>query len=282
MARARLAALDLTQSALAIICELDVRTVQRWFAGQPVRFEEAERVAAALRIGTADLFSGVPEHGGHGGVFELLAAMCRLPLVRDHPSAQVIRSVPSHFGEFLAPVSFRSHPLHGYTHPFALARDAAQGFSAFRVQGATSHETLRISIRLAPSVLVERAQVLVRDEHAWLVETHMSRSMRAPRRADGSFDVWYWVGHEASELLFAAESTLSVEALGSPLADRTIFDMASPEAAHAVCIRPAVTQLASAGLARGFDRVLHRDVSRVEVPEPGRYVSGLQPRTTPG
>ena len=39
---------------------LDVRTLQRWFAGQPGSLDDAERVAAALGLGTAEVFVGAP------------------------------------------------------------------------------------------------------------------------------------------------------------------------------------------------------------------------------
>jgi len=53
--------LALTQAELAAACDLDVRTTQRWLAGQRVSFVDAERVAIALGVGTADLFVGVPQ-----------------------------------------------------------------------------------------------------------------------------------------------------------------------------------------------------------------------------
>jgi hypothetical protein len=266
VARARLAALGLSQSALAVVCELDVRTVQRWFAGQPVRLPEAERVARALCIGTADLFDGVPEKG-LGGVFELFALMSRLPLVRDHPSAQVMRRVPEHFGEFMAPLSFRPQPRHGLVASQPLPARLQHRFGVFRVHTRAPLDTLRITIRLAASVLVERAEVRLRSNDVWLVEIHSTRSIRALRRDDGSFDLWYWIGVEASEVLFVSREELTVEPVTTP-SDALHFDMSSPSTQHAVCIRPAVTHLASAGLPRGFDRILHRDITRVEVPEP--------------
>jgi hypothetical protein len=284
VARARLAALGLSQSALAAVCELDIRTVQRWFAGQPVRLPEAERVASALCIGTADLFDGVPEHG-LGGVFELFAAMSRLPVVRNHPSAQVMRRVEKHFGEFMAPLSFHPQPRHGLVAARPLPASLQHRFGVFRVHTRAPRDTLRITIRLAASVLVERAEVRMQGNEVWLLEIHTTRSMRALRRDDGSFDLWYWIGVEASELLFVSHEELAVEPVTTP-PDPFHFDMSSPSTAHAVCIRPAVTHLASAGLPRGFDRVLHRDVLRVEVPEPAEgpaHVGGpAQPRTTPG
>ena len=48
VARARLASQGLTQSSMAELCEVDIRTVQRWMVGQPVRLAEAERVGSLL------------------------------------------------------------------------------------------------------------------------------------------------------------------------------------------------------------------------------------------
>lgn len=273
-ARAQLSALGLTQVALALECELDIRTVQRWFAGQPVRLAEAERLARALQRGTADLFDGVDEDGPEAGPFALFSFLGRLPGLRDHPSAKVLRSVPSTYGAFMAPLQFRPHPLRGYVVPYGLPVGARGGFIALRIHTASPDATLRVIVRLAPSVLLERGYVLARGDEVWLNENHFVRSMRAPRRAeDQSFDLWYWVGSEATELLLTCSHEFSVTEAQVLPQDRTLFDMSSPSNAHAVCVRPGVTHLSDAGLGKGFDRLLNRDPTRVDIPEPG-------PRTT--
>lgn len=266
LARARLAALELTQSSLAVICELDIRTVQRWFAGQPVRLTEADRVATALRVGTADLFEGVPEEGD-SAVFALFSLMARLPGLRDHPSAQVLRTVPAHFAEFMAPLLFRPHPLRGFVSTVPLLPAQRGGFIALRLASPTPRATLRVMIRLGRAVLVERARLEVRAERVSLVESHMVRSMCAARRSDGSFELWYWVGDESSELLIVSKPELRVQQVSLPEPLRRSFDMRHDATAHALCIRPGITQLAAAGLSRGFDRIANRDTTRVDIDE---------------
>ncbi len=280
-ARVRLEALGLTQSALAVICALDVRTVQRWFAGQAVRLAEAERVARVLQMGTADLFDGVPEDEP-SGVRALFSLVSRLPGLRAHPAAQLLRSAPALYADFFAPLQFRAHPLRGYVTTFALDARVRHRFIAFRVETRARFTQLQLLIRLGSSVLDERAIVRLQRDDAWLIENHVVRSMYVRRRAkDGSFDLWYWVGMEASELLFVCPEELTLSKIELPDELQARFDMQHPSAEHAVCVRPTTSQIAAAELPRGWDRVAHRDAMRVDVPVPEAEVR-QPPRTTPG
>jgi hypothetical protein len=267
VARARLQSLGLTQSSLAAVCGLDIRTVQRWFAGRPMRLVEAERVASALQVGTADLFEDLPE--SPMTAMALFAFLGRLPVLRDHPSAPLLRSVPARFANFMSPLQFRAHPLHGLVSTIPLPERDRHRFIALRLRGLGHATKIQLVIRLSRSVLFERARVLVRGDEAFLMENSLVRSMRGRRRADdGSFDVWYWVGAEASELLVVCEEELVVTKVEVPEELRASFDMAHHATENAVCIRPTFTNVTDAGLPRCFDRIANRDIARVDVEEP--------------
>jgi transcriptional regulator with XRE-family HTH domain len=277
VARARLASLNLTQSSLAVLCELDIRTVQRWFAGRPVGLPEADDLARTLRIGTADLFEHVPDDEGSSLLY-LMSLVSRMPFLRDRGATVFVRKTRTLFQEFLAPLVFRRHPLHGYVVPVALPTAARHGFMALRIGAPAGSSALKLVLRLAPAVLDERAVLEVRECEVSMFENHFVRSMRAARRElDGSFELWFWVGDEASEVLVVSTQEVSIDPITLPAELQCTFDMSHPATAHALCVRPTLTQVARAELPRGFDRVTHRDPSRVDMEE-----ADAQPRTTPG
>lgn len=269
-ARSRLQALGLTQSSLAALCEVDLRTVQRWFAGKGVRYEDAERVASALNRGTADLFDGVSESEWSSNL-PRVRAMHRAFVARDGAVAQALRAIQNNYSYLLDHTKLVAHPPRGFVQTLRVPRWQMNGFIALRVTKATPAHTLSVLIRVASSVLVERARVRVLAERAWLLENFFVRSMWTVRRSDESFDLWHWVSADSDELLIVGDADFDVSLVTMDDAARALFDMHAPHAQHAVCIRPSVSQLSAAGLPQGYDRIANRKDARVDQPVPDDF-----------
>jgi transcriptional regulator with XRE-family HTH domain len=261
-AKNRLSALGITQVELAEACSVDVRTIQRWLAGGRLKIDDAERVASALRLGTAELCEGVPEPGS---ALARVRAMHKALVARDGAVAQLLRMIPRLYPHMMEHVTFDAHPPLG--HVYGVRPPASlRGFLVIRLTPTGPSMAIDVMERLLPSLMIERARIGVRPGEVWLLERFEPRSAYAALAPDGWFDLWFWVGEQTREIIFVSREELTVEVIEG--ARSTEFDLATPGALHAVCVRPGVAQLREAGLPRGFDRVLHRDHARLDLPVP--------------
>ncbi|MDB4985175.1 MAG: hypothetical protein JWN04_353 [Myxococcaceae bacterium] len=261
-ARARMRALNMTQLSLAQSCAIDVRTLQRWFAGQPVESGSAERVAAALGVGTAEVFEGVSSVSATL-VSASLRRVLRLLSARENAFAQGLRTVVGHYEALLHAVSFASHPSHGYVARFVVTSDRQHGFMVLRVRPASSDCTLLVLAQIGQRMSYTIGRLRARDERVELLETWQTHSMVAELSPSGHFDLWVWGGIDSREIIVTCEQPLELELLAVP--SQSLFDLDAPEARHAVCFRPTPMHLRTAGLAMGFDRVIGTRSGRVDV-----------------
>ncbi|MFT3924042.1 MAG: helix-turn-helix transcriptional regulator [Myxococcales bacterium] len=262
VARARMGALGQTQASLASACDIDVRTVQRWFAGQGVNLADAERVAVHLGVGTGDLFEGVPAEAGPTGA--RLRLLQRLLGARDIAFAQGFRLLGEHFDIVLESVSFAAHPVHGFVSRHSIAESFRHGFVVFRLACGEQAANLEVRCQVGRQFSYVVGKVRLRGDQAAMVETFQNHSMLARRAPDGSLALWFWVGAEHREVVFVGnrEFTTTLE----PRAHSQLCALDGPEAPHILCFRPNVVDLRAAGLPRGFDRLTGPREGRVDVP----------------
>ncbi len=262
--RARLSALGLTQTALAERCGIELRTFQRWLAGGRLRLDDAEHVAAALGVGTAMVFDGVPTD-------EPLLAQARAAMrvlgSRVGAIGGAFRLSLEHFDSVLRLASFSAHPPVGYVHCEPVAAEAQHAFVVLDV-----HPPRGRALRMALTTQVGRrfryefGELQVSETEVMLVEHQHTRSARANRAPDGSFSLWSWAAPEMRALVLVATEDLQVRR--SPGRGPQLFDLDDPRTRHAVCTRPAPMHLHSAGLPRVFDRVVGTREGRIDVAVP--------------
>jgi len=261
-ARARLSELRLTQTALAEGAGVELRTLQRWLAGGSTRLADAERVARALGLGTAELFDGVPDEASDSPFVRLRSAL-RLLGTREWTLAHAVRTAVSSFDFIDRHASFTAHPRRGYVRRAPMGAARAHGFAAVRLRfGAPPPSRLQLGAQIGRSFRYDFAEITLAGAEAELVELFHTRSVRAPLAPDGCLWAHVWVASEMQELVVMADRDFELEDHPELRAD--LFDLASPGTAHAVCSRPSSMQLRDAGLSPVHDRVVGDRHHRVD------------------
>lgn len=262
-ARDRLSALGMTQTALAARCDVELRTLQRWLAGSRTRLDDAERVAAALGLGTAELFDGVPDEA-KSSPFNLIRAALRLVGAREWAMAHALRTTVRSFEFIDEHASLTSHPRRGYVRRAPMASDRKDTFAAMRLRfpGALPSR-LTLGAQIGRSFRYDFAEMTLEEGEAELIELFHTRSVRAPLDPRGSVWLFVWVAAEVREFVIMADGDLELE--DHPEMRWDIFDVDAVETRHAVCSRPSAVQLRAAGLPAVFDRLVGDRRDRVDV-----------------
>jgi transcriptional regulator with XRE-family HTH domain len=260
--RERMTVLAQTQQELAQRCEVDLRTLQRWLSGTHVNLSDAERVAAALGMGTAELFEGVSGHDE--GLFPAhLRGALRLLSAREGDFAQGLRLVFATYSELSEEVSFAAHPAHGYVWRFALLGAQQQGFVPFRVKVPMAACNLSVRAQIGRHLGYSVGHAQFRDERVEMLEVFATRSMLAQLSSTRELELHVWGSPDRRELQFICDQPIELELLARPVS--STFDLSAPGAEHALCFRPGPVHLRSAGLPMGFDRVIGPRDGRMDV-----------------
>jgi hypothetical protein len=266
VARTRLARLSSTQTSIARDCGFELRTVQRWFAGGSVALADAEQLAAALRIGTEDLFDGVPQEGGTA--FARIREAPRFLRRIDGSLAQALRSMLDHFEFIDRHVSLSIHPSRGFVTRIPMQLDERRRFQVLHVSPPPDDRDASYRIRFMTQVgrrfRYEFGDIAVAAGEVRLTEHFHTRTARAPLDGRGSFSVWAWTPRELAELVLVADRDVDVERERGRGSD--LFDLSLAAAEHAVCFRPAPMHLRDAGYPATFDRVGGPREGRIDVP----------------
>jgi transcriptional regulator with XRE-family HTH domain len=257
-----MSALGRTQQELAQRCAVDLRTVQRWLAGQRVSIEDAERVAADLGMGTAELFHGVP--ADVEGVPSHVRSVLRLLSARDGDFAQGLRLAFETYEDLSLDVSFSSHPARGYVWRFPLGSELHHGFVPFRARLSQRNCMLTVRAQIGRRFGYTLGRAWVRDGRVAMLETFSTRSMLAELSEDGELDLFVWGSGDRRELFIICDQPANVEQLPDTI-DATL-DLTAPRMRHALCFRPGNVHLRTAGLPYGFDRVIGPREGRMDVP----------------
>lgn len=265
VARARLARLGMTQTSLARACGVELRTLQRWFAGAAVSVTDAEQLARALGIGTEDLFRGFPAETGTP--LGRLRDVIRLLGNRSGAIGQATRTALEHFTFIDEHISFASHPARGFVHRLPMRDDDRGRFEVFRV--SLVRAPLR-PVRIAWNAQVglrfryEFGEVRIDGGEALLTEHFHTRAVRASLDGEKTFDVFTWIPREMRELIVVCDDDVDVAHVRG--VGRDVFDLRDHATRHAVCFRPAPMHLREVGLPPTFDRVVGPREGRVDVP----------------
>ena len=256
-----MATLGLTQASLAAGCGVELRTLQRWFAGQRVALAAAEKLACELGIGTAELFSGVPDETP-SEVYARIGKVARMLGARDNAFAQGLRLVREHFDSLRTAVSFASHPPRGFVARQPVLRSSLHGFVQYALD-VPDESDIELRSQLGRQFGYVVARLRVRGARAALIETFSTRSMLAERMASGTFALWLWAGPEVQEWIAVSDRELRLS-LCQPEPQQQL-DLDAPEMRHALCVRPNAMHLRAAGLPMGFDRVIGERARRMDV-----------------
>lgn len=263
VARGRLHALGMTQTMLAERSGHELRTLQRWFAGGRVGLEDAERLAAACGLGTAELFEGVPELGV--SPFTRLRSLLSWIRLRESELGHAIYATLENFDFIDSFVEFSSHPAHGFVHRILIEPADRHGFLRLRVEPRRTPTRLSFGGQVARRFRYLFGEVEVGSGAVVLVESFHTRSSMARRRPDGSFDLFAWIGRDMRELVVVSDQEVDVTRLPVDEGkDASIFDLADGATAHAVCFRPSAMHLRDAGFSAAFDRVRGSRDARID------------------
>jgi len=262
-ARARLATLGLTQTALAEQAGVELRTLQRWLAGGRTRLDDAERVAGALGMGTAELFHGVPDEATDSP-FTGLRQAARLLGTRDWTVAHALRTALRSFDFIDRHASFTSHPRRGFVRRAPMDSARAHRFAVVRLRfPGPAPSRLVLGAQIARSFRYDFAEITLDGQEAELVELFHTRTVRAPLDLDGGLWAYVWVASEMRELVVMGDRDLELE--DHPEVHADLFDLGAPTTRHAVCSRPSSMQLRDAGASPVHDRVVGERRGRVDV-----------------
>lgn len=261
-ARARLAELGLTQGALAERCDVELRTVQRWFAGGRASLADAERVAAALGLGTAELFDGVPAEHDVAAFARLRDALSFFG-AREGALATALRAALENFEYVDRAISFASHPTRGHVARVVMRPEDRDRFAPFRLSVAAGEPgRLAFHAQVARSFRYGFGEVRLDSVRATLVEHFHTRSAVAPRDPRGDVEVHVWNASEMRELVVVGDRPF--EFVRTDAEASATFDLDDPRTRHAVCFRPAPMHLRRAGFSPVFDRVVGRREGRID------------------
>ncbi|HEX6243155.1 MAG TPA: helix-turn-helix transcriptional regulator [Polyangiales bacterium] len=259
--RERMNTLGQTQQELALRCLVDLRTLQRWLSGTRVNLGDAERVACALGMGTAELFEGVPSDSG---LFPAqLRGVLRLLSAREGDFAQGLRLSLETYAELSEEVSFAAHPARGYVWRFMLSAAQQGGFVPFRMRVPMARCTLSVRAQIGRRLSYRLGHAEFRDDRVEMLEVFNTRSMLAQLSSTRELDLYVWGSGDRRELVFICDQPVELAPLAKPVISS--FDLAAPGAQHALCFRPGPVHLRAAGLPMGFDRMLGPRGERVDV-----------------
>ena len=261
-ARARFAALGLTQTSAAEHARLELRTLQRWLAGGRTRLEDAETLAEALGVGTAELFAGVPDEAADSPFARLRPAL-RLLGTREWALAHALRTTLDEFQFIDRHASFTAHPRRGFVRRLPMGPARAHRFDVVRLSWPGEPPSrLVLGAQIGRRFRYDFAEVTIARGEAELVELFHTRSACAPLDADGSLWAYIWVSSEMRELVVMADRDISLEDHPEVILD--LFDLGAPATHHAICSRPSSMQLRAAGLSAVHDRVVGERRGRVD------------------
>lgn len=261
-----MAQLGIQQADLAARCGVDARTLQRWRAGGRAALEDAEKLANALGVGTAEVFDGVPEDAD--SPFQLLRSVLSVLRVRQGTLARAFHTTFEHFGFVDSFVTFAAHPRRGFVTRLVVTPQYRNAFMVVRLATATRERaSILFSAQVASRFRYEFGQVEFKRDRVVLIEHFHTRSACAPVSPAGYVDVWVWVASELRELVVVSDVDVAVSVVpGVDAQVETLFDLGEDETRHAVCFRPSAMHLRAAGLPSVFDRVLGSRDGRVDVP----------------
>lgn len=260
-----MAELGLTQAALAAACGVELRTLQRWFAGQRVLLEHAERIACELGLGTAEAFVGVPGGDTASEIGSRMGTVARLLGARDSAFAQGLRLTREHFQTVRTSISFAAHPTHGFVARRLPPAGAQHTFVQIELTSRAHDLELEVRNQLGKQFGITSGRIRMRGSELALLEPFSTRSMLGRRRDDGGFVLWLWCGPEAKEHILVA--TRAFTASSCEPTGKQLCDVGSPAMAHGLCIRPHLMHLQAANLPMGFDRLVGSErANRVDVP----------------
>lgn len=257
-----MAALGHTQASLAAECGVDVRTVQRWLAGQTVSLSRAEQVARALRVGTSVVFEDVPEPG-LSAFMRRMGFLQRLLSGRDGVLASGFRTTTRYFSSALVSVVHSAHPVHGFVSIREATDWTRNAFCCVRIRCTARDAEIGIRYQLNDRLAIVHAGVWLTADSAFLVETFQLRSMAAEREADGSVRLWLWVTESLRDLVIVANAEVELESCESTALQQ--LDVDADLGPAALCIRPSPVDMRNAGLPMGFDRLTGTREGRVDV-----------------
>ena len=251
--RARLRDMCLSQTELARQSAVELRTLQRWLAGQGVPIEGAEAVAATLGLGTRDCFDGIPDSHYAPPLARLRRWLRWLPGSQGDLGIG-LRAIADHFDFITDGISFVPHPAHGFVVRQPIDRDRVHAFSVLRIASSAEQGQMTFWGQTSGRLRYLFGRLMLDAERITLDEHFHMRRVCAPRREDGSFDIWVWSPPDMRCAVLVSDVPV----------ERTAFDMAptpqlfaadAEHSRHAVCFRPSVMGLRAAGLPAHFDRV---------------------------
>ncbi len=262
-ARDRLAQLDMTQTALAERCGVELRTLQRWMAGGRTRLENAEAVARAMGVGTAEVFRGTSSERDDSP-FVFMRSALRVLGGRESKFGNGLRAALTHFDFIDRYVSFTGHPRRGFVRRVSTGGARCHRFAVVRVTFPTGlpHRVV-LGAQIGRALRYDFAEISFEPEWAELVELFHTRTARAPVEDGRCLTLWVWVSSEMRELVIMSDRDVVVE--DQPEHVATIFDLRDEATRHAVCSRPSAMQLRASGLSASFDRVVGPRQARVDV-----------------
>lgn len=252
--RARLKTLGYSQARLAEHCGFELRTLQRWIAGQRVSVDDAERVARELGLGTTECFDGVPERH-FDTAFTSIRPLLGWASKRLGPLGSALGVVLDNFEFIDDQVSFAPHPGSGFVQRRSIAPGYGSTFAVLALTPSVPTQHFKMSVQAAPRFRFHSGDIRVADGSAHLTEYFFTREMRAPLDDRGSLQMWAWLYPRMPELVVQSAEDFELSEPDLQVG-RNLFDLSSPELAHAVCFRPSAMHLRSAGLPPAFDRVV--------------------------
>jgi transcriptional regulator with XRE-family HTH domain len=192
--RARMLELALTQAELAAACDVDVRTTQRWLAGQRVSVADAERVAIALGVGTADLFAGVPRDAEQL-IPDSVRSVLRLVSAREGDFAQALRLAMEHYEELTRSVWISAHPAHGYVARVSMMDLPRHGFVQLRLRLASPDTSVLARAQVGRRFGYAMGRIRVRAGHAQMLEPFQTHSMVATLTTEQELLCHVWAAY---------------------------------------------------------------------------------------
>lgn len=256
---------DLTQRELASRVHVELRTLQRWFAGASVDVASAERIAKELQCGMGVLCVELPASYPRAPLawFGPASPWTRLLKRYDASLAAEVTSLGRRWHHWTSLLQFHGQPVERTVIRLPGTLEFEHRFLPLRVRlrGEAQRARLLFMAQVNPRVRFSFGEVTVEGDATRLEEYAFTRALAGRRDADGSFKVLVWISPDLKEVVIASEAQFEVERWERRNADATLFHAAASDLAGAVCFRPSSMDLRAAGLPGWDDRYRPADAA---------------------
>lgn len=244
-----------SQRELADRSGVELRSLQRWLAGQRVDVLQAEKVAVVLERGMASICTELPGGYRRSPLSRLTGLLPWLER-RNAVLASGLKLLSTHWLHWMSLIHFHGQPLEEFVWRADVPAERSNTFLPLRIRmpGTSSPATLSFQATVHPRVRFEFGEIWVSEGRTRLREFAFTRELTSTLDAEGRLTVLVWIAPEMRQVVIASDTHFEASTFERPGMDATTFDARDSDLSGALCFRPSAMSLRAAGLPTWDDR----------------------------